>query len=119
MIERRKTPRLRTLLGARACFNQRNATLDCVVRNFSEDGALLVVSDAVALPSAFEIDIAQRQRSYAARVRWREGSRVGVAFETRSPESEMDSSDLARRLRHVEQANVRLKTRISQLTEAS
>lgn len=118
MTERRKTPRLRALLGARAYFNQRNSTLDCVVRNVSEGGALLAVSDAVALPPSFELEITQRQRSYAARICWRDGSRIGVAFAPNAPESALEPSDLARRLRHAELVNARLSTRIAQLTEA-
>lgn len=116
-IERRRAPRLRSLLGGRVSFNQRNSTLDCVVRNLSEDGALLVVSDAVALPNAFDLDIARQQRSYIARIRWRHGERVGVAFETQ-PAADIVPLDMARRLKHCEENNARLKSRIRQLTEA-
>ncbi len=116
--ERRKNPRLRTLLGGRVCFNQRRSTLDCVVRNLSDDGALLLISDAVALPSAFDLEIAHRQQSCKARVRWRDGERVGIAFEMRSATAEVVPLALARRLKQCEQSNARLRTRIRQLTEA-
>lgn len=120
MTERRQTARLRSLLGARACYNQRRVTLDCVVRNISEGGALLVVSDAVVLPAMFELEIAQRQRSYNAHVRWRSGTRVGISFE---PQEATDTPaatqlDTASRLRMAERDNARLRRRIDQLTEA-
>jgi antitoxin (DNA-binding transcriptional repressor) of toxin-antitoxin stability system len=117
IVERRKQQRLRSLLGGRVSFNQKNSTLDCIVRNLSEDGALLVVSDAVALPNAFDLDIARHQRSYVARIRWRDGERVGVAFDTQAA-ADIVPLDMARRLKHCEQDNARLKTRIRQLTEA-
>lgn len=115
--ERRKTPRLRSLLGGRVVFNQRNSSLDCVVRNISEEGALLLLSDSVALPSAFDLEIMQRQRAYSARVRWRDRDRIGVVFD--APEAQPAVPvDLERRLKLSEQDNARLKTRITQLTEA-
>ena len=117
--ERRRNSRLRTLLGGRVCFNRRQSTLDCLVRNMSDDGALLVLSDAVALPAAFELEIQQRQRSYNARVRWRHGEHVGIAFEAQAAGSgDIVPLDMARRLKHCEQDNARLKSRIRQLTEA-
>lgn len=117
IVERRKQQRLRSLLGGRVSFNQKHCTLDCVVRNVSEDGALLMISDSVALPNAFDLDIARHQRSYVARIRWRDGERVGVAFEAPSS-GEIVPLDMARRLKHCEQDNARLKSRIRQLTEA-
>ena len=118
MTERRQTARLRSLLGAKACYNQRQVTLDCVVRNISEGGALIVVSDAVILPADFELEIARRQCSYQAHIRWRSGTRVGVSFETAAEAPATTSLDLATRLRLAERDNARMKTRIDQLTEA-
>jgi hypothetical protein len=118
-IERRKTPRLRSLLSGRVSFNQRQSTLDCVVRNISDDGALLLISESIALPTAFDLEIPQRQRSYNARLRWRAGERIGVVFEMQGAETaEVVPLDLARRLKHCELVNSQLKTRIRQLTEA-
>lgn len=117
--ERRKTLRQRTLLGGRIVFNQRRATLDCVVRNFSDTGALILLSDAVALPAAFDLEIDHKQRSYGARVRWRNGERIGIGFEDlAATEAEVIPLDIARRLKICEQNNAQLKARIAQLTEA-
>nr|WP_248310840.1 PilZ domain-containing protein [Bosea vaviloviae] len=120
MTERRQTPRLRSLLGARACYNQRRATLDCVVRNISEGGALIVVTETVLLPADFELEIAQRQRSYHAHVRWRTGTKLGVSFEPTDIAEITDAAgaDVAMRLRMAERDNARMKSRIEQLTES-
>ncbi|PTM38790.1 PilZ domain-containing protein [Bosea sp. 124] len=120
MTERRQTARLRSLLGARACYNEHRVTLDCVVRNISEGGAMLVVSDAVALPGMFQLEIAQRQRSYNAHIRWRSGTRIGVSFETQAAAEPagMAQADMESRLRVAERDNARLRSRVDQLTEA-
>ncbi|RDJ23051.1 PilZ domain-containing protein [Bosea caraganae] len=117
--ERRKMPRQRTLLGGRIVFNQRRATLDCVVRNFSDAGALILLSDAVALPSAFDLEIDHKQRSYGARIRWRNGERIGLVFaDQAATDAEIVPLDIARRLRMCEQNNAQLKARIAQLSQA-
>ena len=119
MTERRQSVRQRSLLGARACYNQHRVTLDCIVRNISDGGAMIVVSDAVVLPALFELEIAQRQRSYNAHVRWRSGTRVGVSFELQEAANTPAAAeaDIASRLRMAERHNARLRNRIDQLTE--
>jgi hypothetical protein len=119
MTERRKSPRLRTFLGGHIRFNRNNSTLDCMVRNLSDDGALLQISDTVALPHAFDLEIPNRERCYPARVQWRDGQRIGIAFEQANGDAgEVVPLDIARRLKQSEQDNARLKSRIRQLTEA-
>lgn len=120
MTEQRQSVRYRSLLGAKVSYDQRRATLECVVRNISEGGALIVVSDAVLLPPDFDLEIAQRQRSYRAHICWRSGTRVGVSFATETV-AEMPAEtqpDMASRLRIAERDNARMKSRIEQLTEA-
>lgn len=113
--ERRRAPRQRTLLGGVVMFNGRRSTLDCAIRNLSDDGALMMLSDAVALPQAFEIEIPSRQRQYAARAVWRSGERIGIVF---TEPAEAVPLDLMRRLKACETTNAGLKARIRQLTEA-
>lgn len=115
--ERRQSRRQRSFLGGRICFSQRRATLDCVVRNVSENGALLEVSDAVAVPAAFDLEIDHRRRSYNAHVRWRDGGRIGVTFQPAGVETEVVPLDLMRRLRQCEQEKLALQNRVAQLSE--
>lgn len=100
-IERRQTPRNRIYQGASVVFNGRQSVLDCTVRNWSETGALVRMSDWIALPKTFELDIASRGESVRVRQCWRHGDDVGVAFmsEAESAPPEPISFDLARALR--------------------
>ena len=113
--ERRRSPRMRTLWAGVVAFNNRRSTMDCTIRNASESGALLKVSEAITLPPTFELEIPARQRRFSARVIWRRGDAIGVAFG--DPASAIPT-DLLRRLEASEAANVLLQERVRQLTEA-
>ena len=118
--ERRQHVRNRTLIGAQIIFNQRQSTLDCMVRNQSDDGALLVFPGSVTLPELFELYVPLKRESRMVRSRWRDGERIGVSF---APTTKQDDApiplDLVRRLRQLEQENAALKARIAQLTEGA
>lgn len=116
--ERRRSVRNRTLIGGSITFSQCPATLDCVVRNLSEDGALLVLSDDILLPELFELHIPLKRESRMVRGRWRDGEHLGVTFATGTRQSEPPIPlDLVRRLRKLEQENAALKARVAELTE--
>ena len=118
--ERRRAVRNRTLIGGKVIFNQRQSTLDCTVRNLSEDGALLVFPDSVALPDLFELYLPLKRESRMVRTRWRDSERIGVAFAAAAKEDEAPVQlDLVRRLRRLEQENATLKARIVELTEGA
>ena len=68
--ERRRSVRNRTLIGGKVIFNQRQSTLDCTVRNLSEDGALLVFPNSVVLPELFELYFPLKRESRMVRSRW-------------------------------------------------
>ncbi|WP_332682631.1 PilZ domain-containing protein [Bosea sp. (in: a-proteobacteria)] len=116
--ERRLQARNRTFIGAQIIFNQRQSTLDCTVRNLSEQGALLVLSDAVATPELFELYFPLKRESRMVRARWHDGARQGVEFTGAGrPDKDPVPLDLVRRLKRLEQENTALKARIAQLTE--
>lgn len=119
-IERRRSARSRTFIGGKVIFNQRQSTLDCTVRNLSDDGALLVFPDSVTLPDLFELYFPLKRESRLVRSRWRDGDRIGVAF---AASAQLDAApvqlDLMRRLRQLEQENAALKARITELTEGA
>jgi uncharacterized protein YceH (UPF0502 family) len=118
--ERRRSTRIRTFIGAKIIFNQRQSTLDCMVRNQSDDGALLVFPGSIALPELFELYFPLKRESRMARSRWRDGERIGVSFaaETKQDDAPIQL-DLVRRLRQLEQENAALKARIAALTEGA
>jgi len=118
--ERRRSTRNRTLLGGQVVFNRRQSTLDCMVRNLSQDGALLSFPGSVAVPEHFELYVPSKHRSQIVRCRWRDDGRIGVSFaEPALQEDAPIPLDLVRRLRRLEQDNAALKSRIAQLTEGA
>ena len=80
MEERRKAPRARAYLPARVIFNAKNSTKDCLVRNFTDDGAKIVFEDSKGIPAEFEFLIPTKQDHRQARLVWRRGSDAGVVF---------------------------------------
>jgi hypothetical protein len=78
--ERRKEPRTRAYLGGRVAFSNGFATTDCVVRNRSDHGALLVLSGHAHVPDRFELRLPSRDVAVAACARWRRAGAIGVEF---------------------------------------
>lgn len=80
--ERRNDARLRIAERASVVFNGRQSMFDCAIRDWSESGAMVRLSDWTALPATFDIDVAGKERSVRVRQCWRRGDDVGVAFLT-------------------------------------
>src|SRR4051794_10398275 len=80
MQERRKTIRNRTYFGGVLAFNKRSSTMDCIVRNFSPEGARIAFKTAVTIPEEFDLEIRQKERAFRARLIWRRAQEAGVAF---------------------------------------
>ncbi len=79
-LERRRQPRSRTVLGARAVFNERYSTMDCRVRDISCDGARLRFGGPPVVPRWFELLLIERgERRRVERI-WTAGQDMGVAF---------------------------------------
>jgi hypothetical protein len=115
-MERRKSHRDRTYLSGRIAFNNRCSTLDCLVRNLSQDGARLVFSDAVAVPAEFDIMIRRKGESRRARFAWRTETQAGILF-LRSLTRNVAPIESARRITHLEAERDALQRRVAQLSE--
>ena len=76
--DKRIAPRYR-VLGHAQIISRTGAT-NCVVRDLSESGARLGVSERVKLPAEFDLWFVQRKLKLRVRVKWRNGDYVGVAF---------------------------------------
>jgi hypothetical protein len=110
MTERRKEPRLKSLLGGRISFSRRQSTMDCIVRNVGAHGALVVFPHASLTPSEFTLHIPCKGEAHSAKVMWRHHDRAGV---TLSNMEKMEIPiDTAKRLRALEQENRRLRQRL-------
>ena len=60
-------------------IDPKTSVLDCIVRNLSPCGALLLVS-SLAVPDRFDLVFSANHARHACRVAWRSSDRVGVEF---------------------------------------
>ena len=80
MTDHRTAPRNRTFLPARVEIEELGTATTCMIRDLSDTGARLQVSESVALPSAFRLVIPKFDRVVTVQQRWRRGEFVGVEF---------------------------------------
>lgn len=116
MQERRKVARTRSYLGGRIAFNQRCSTMDCLLRNVSTEGALLVVSHTAVLPDRFEVTVPRKDRTFPARLAWRREDRAGVAFLGPEATENVVPLETGRRIRSLEADNLALRRRVAELS---
>jgi hypothetical protein len=95
MAERRNAARNKSFLRGCLYFNKRRNAVDCLIRDISDVGARVVFSDTVSVPDAVELYIPQKEQTLRARVQWRHGEELGLAFadagsqSTRSADAEL------------------------------
>ena len=112
MQDRRANARDKVLFGARAEIDARSS-MNCVVRNLSENGACVEVEGHARVPEEINLTIPRKGRSYLARVIWRQANRLGLAF--RVMVTDPGASDLDARLRASEKKKRELQRRIKEL----
>lgn len=78
--ERRTSARQRTVLRGCIYYDKRSLAADCVVRDVSDGGARLELSENVVIPDLIELHIPKKEVMHHARVRWRRNNEVGVAY---------------------------------------
>ena len=78
--EHRGNPRRRVLKSGLVAFNQRHATLSCAVRDLSDTGALLRLSEVAHVPQQFELIVELDGLEADCEVIWRRGRDIGVRF---------------------------------------
>ena len=116
MRERREYQRGRTYLGGRLAFNNQYCTIDCLVRNMSQNGAKLVFEGAVLLPGEFELTLPQKGESRRARVIWRQQDEAGITFLQAGGGESVVPLGMARRIRRLETDRAVLQARVAELT---
>jgi PilZ domain len=80
MEERRRDARRRSLLSGRIVFDDYRCTFDCMIRNVSLHGAMVVLSAAFRMPENFDIAIPDRDETHHATLMWRRGQSAGLAL---------------------------------------
>lgn len=79
MAERRGSRRYPSMTRAMIVMGEAGANIECVIRNVSETGALLVMPDATSVPETFTL-LSLYHPQMPCRVVWRTGRRLGVQF---------------------------------------
>jgi hypothetical protein len=80
MGERRRSARQKSFLRGCVYFNKRRNAFDCLIRDLSGEGARIVFSETVNVPDLVELYIPQKEQTVRARVQWRRGDEIGLAF---------------------------------------
>ena len=71
--------RQRVLKGAKIRFGK-GASIDCMVRNMSDDGACLVVESPIGIPDNFELVLVNERTAKRCQLIWRKEKQIGVQF---------------------------------------
>ena len=114
MIERRQNARARVIYSGVIAYDQRRSTMNCVVRNFSEDGVKVEFDNTPLLPDEIDLLIAKKSRAFNAKIVWRGDREAGLTFRSKV-ENHPIPLDWARRLRASEAERRELKSRINEL----
>ena len=80
MDEHRRSIRQRCFLRGRVYFNNGRCSLDCLIRDISDEGAQIVFPDPVNISDVVRLAIPKQKRMMDASVRWRRGITIGVVF---------------------------------------
>jgi hypothetical protein len=114
MMERRQSVRARVIYSGVIAYDDRRATMDCVVRNFSEDGVKVEFDNTALLPDEVDLLIAKKSRAFNAKIVWRADRQAGLTFRSHGAKDPIPL-DWARRLRASESERQKLQGRIAEL----
>ena len=117
MSERRNASRTKSFLRGRILFNNRQSGVDCLVRDYSEQGARLIFSDTAGIPAVVELHIPQKDQMLRTHVQWRRGNEVGVTFHhaAESTPQPAATADLTERVEQLEAEVALLKRMLKRL----
>jgi len=117
MAERRHTQRHKSFLRGSVHFDKRRGAIDCLIRDISEEGARIIFSSAVNVPDVVEFYIPHKEETIRARVKWRRGDEVGLAFPVAAGRAAAAPADaeLARRVEKLEVEVAALRRMLNRL----
>jgi hypothetical protein len=115
MGERRRSIRQKSFLRGCVYFNKRRNAVDCLIRDISDEGARVIFSDTVSVPDVVELYIPQKEQTLRARVQWRHGHEVGIAFPERTPVASQPSGELTERVAQLETEIASLRRALKRL----
>jgi uncharacterized protein YceH (UPF0502 family) len=120
MAERRHSTRQKSFLHGFVYVDKRRGALNCLVRDLSEAGARIIFSSAVTLPRAFKLHIPQREQTFHAKVQWRRGDEIGLAFSSaETGGATAKEAELTERVAQLEAEITALRRALKQLKRAT
>lgn len=116
MRERRVTRRQKSFLRGFVYSDKRRGVLSCLVRDLSDDGARIIFSPTITIPDVINLHIPQREKTVRARVQWRRGDEIGLAFaDAAETATSAQESELIQRVAQLEAEISALKRTIKKL----
>jgi PilZ domain len=79
MLERRRHERQAAEEPARIVFDEPESTMECTIRDLSDDGACVEVANTRLIPSRFKL-VLSSGAIQSCRVAWRTRNKIGVVF---------------------------------------
>jgi hypothetical protein len=108
--------RQRTLLKGTLYYDNRRASIDCVIRDMSDSGARIMFEHPAIVPDNVELFIPHKQQTLQASVRRRGPKEIGVAFTVlKSTEAGGSDADLQQRVEMLEAEISTLKRLVAKL----
>lgn len=80
IVEARRTPRKRVILGGKVVYNEGQFTTDCRIRDISEGGARIVLAPGLIIPTRIVLIDTRNAIAYEAEVIWMKTPDFGVRF---------------------------------------
>lgn len=119
MNERRASRRQKSFLRGVVYFDKRRSETACLVRDLSEDGARIVLSQTITIPDVIELQIPQRDQTLSARVQWRRADEVGLSFSKPDTATTPRENQLIKRIAELEAEITTLERTIKRLKRDS
>jgi hypothetical protein len=116
--ERRGAPRQRSFLKGRAYFNNRQSSVDCLIRDISPNGLRLEFPESVTIPDVVELYIPTKDQTLRVHVRWRRGKEAGVQPEDAhagSGAAPAPALDLPQRVQQLEAEVASLRRAVTEI----
>jgi hypothetical protein len=95
-------------------FDKRRGATGCLVRDMNEEGARIIFSEAITLPDIVNLHIPQKDQTLRARVSWRRGDEIGLAFTAEAADMP-DSNELMQRVAQLEAEILKLRRMLKKL----
>ena len=109
--------RQRTFLKGTVYYDNRRASIECVIRDISDSGARLTFDHPTTVPDNIELFIPHKQQTLRARVQRRGPNEIGIAFEidrSQEPRRAADA-ELQQRVETLEAEIAALKRMVGKL----